>query len=186
VGKRNHLVFTASIARGRIAEHIVARWLRDRGWSIVPSYDYTGSDGGKAPRMTGRDRSHVIPDLDVARSGTRMWCEVKAYQRAVINRQHQLLVHGIKGAHYHDYLSVERETGTRVYIMIIELDSGVLLGAPLATLTTWPCLCEGCRSGRFCRAPISRGVYWSREQMVEVHRFPAGELSDLDMHDPVE
>ena len=52
---------------GRAAEKRVSNHLQSEGWFVVPSYDYTGSDGEKAPRMYGASRSYIIPDLDVSR-----------------------------------------------------------------------------------------------------------------------
>lgn len=35
--------------KGRSGELIVARWFQERGWYVIPSYDYSGEDGNKAP-----------------------------------------------------------------------------------------------------------------------------------------
>jgi hypothetical protein len=37
--------------RGRRGEFLVAKLLQSRGWGVVPCYDYSGSDGKKAPRL---------------------------------------------------------------------------------------------------------------------------------------
>jgi hypothetical protein len=39
--------------KGRSGEQKIAEVLRRRGWYIIPSYDYSGEDGNKAPRLQG-------------------------------------------------------------------------------------------------------------------------------------
>ena len=56
--------------------------LQARGWHVIPSYDYSGEDGCKAPRMQGVDSWFTLPDLDIARNGKRFWVEVKAKGKA--------------------------------------------------------------------------------------------------------
>lgn len=125
--------------RGRAAEQLVAGWLQERGWFVIPSYDYSGDDGNKAPRLQGLKAGHAVPDLDTARDGCRRWIEVKSKGRA--NPRHdsywgrpEVLEHGIDLGNYLDYLEVKRITGDEVWIAIYEENTGCLLGAEIGTL----------------------------------------------------
>jgi hypothetical protein len=125
--------------RGRAAEQMVAGWLQGRGWFVIPSYDYSGEDGRKVPRLQGLKTGHAVPDLDVARDGGRKWIEVKAKKEP--NPRHdcywgrpEVPEHGIDESHYLDYLEVKRITGDEVWIAIYEENTGLLLAAEISTL----------------------------------------------------
>ena len=126
--------------RGRAAEQRIARWLQERGWYIIPSYDYAGSDGEKAPRLRGLGAGHAVPDLDVSRSGMRTWVEVKSKASANVWRKPEpwgipnIPEHGIDYSNYLDYLAVKRLTGDEVWIAVYEEDSTDLLMAEIDTL----------------------------------------------------
>lgn len=126
--------------RGRAAEQLVARWLQGRGWFVIPSYDYAGDDGNKAPRLQGLGIGHAVPDLDVARDGKRHWVEVKSKDHANPWRSHHpwgspnTLEHGVDYGNYLDYLNVKRITGDEVWIAIYEEDTRQLLAAEISTL----------------------------------------------------
>jgi hypothetical protein len=125
--------------RGRDAEQRVARWLQERGWFVIPSYDYSGEDGQKAPRLQGLKAGHAVPDLDVARDGKRKWIEVKAKGRANVRRDSywggpNIPEHGVEMPNYRDYLEVKRITGDEVWIAIYEEDTGLLLVAEIDAL----------------------------------------------------
>ena len=56
---------------GLAGEKMVAGFLQSRGAGVVASYDFSGSDGDKAPRMMFQAYGRIIPDLDVSRGGER-------------------------------------------------------------------------------------------------------------------
>lgn len=157
-------------------EMIVAAWLKFRGNGIIPSYDYTGTNGDKAPRLVFQSGGLVIPDLDVCHNGNRAWFEVKTYHGPAENKRHNCLVHGVEKRLYDDYLKVEKETGSTVYIVILEYKSGELLIARLRKIETlWPCQCSACAANKPQRCQgigIKRGIYWPRSEMVLWHKFP--------------
>jgi hypothetical protein len=120
--------------RGRNGEHIVASVLMRRGYFVVPSYDYSGEDNNKAPRMEGTGVFLVIPDLDVCKHGERKWIEVKTKKKATLHRGTGVVEHGFSLRHYRHYQRVEAETGTPVGICIVEEDTGLILGARIRDL----------------------------------------------------
>ena len=110
---------------GRSVELMVADWLRQFGFYIIPSYDYSGDERNKAPKLQGLNQGFPVPDLDIAKSGSRKWVEVKAKTKADWTRKTGRYEHGIE--HYDDYLQVQQETGTEVWLAIYETETNCLL-----------------------------------------------------------
>ena len=110
---------------GREGEQRVAEWLKQFGWYVIPSYDYSGENGSKAPKLQGLRKGYPVPDLDIAKSGARRWVEVKTKTTADWTRTTQRYEHGID--HYDDYLRVAQETGTEAWLAIYETSTQDLL-----------------------------------------------------------
>ena len=90
-----------------------------RGWCVIPSYDYSGEDE-HPPRMEGQAAAYILPDLDVCRQGHRRWAEVKTKARPSLGRISGELEHGIPLRHFEHYQAVQRESGCPVYLFIYE------------------------------------------------------------------
>ena len=157
---------TPEFKRGRAGERVVANALQRRGWFIVPSYDYTGQNGDKAPKMQGLNLSLVIPDLDAARRGKRFWVEVKTKARPDFTRSTGQWEHGIAKRHLEHYRRVEIESGAPVWLMIVEEQNALLIGQSLAKLGT-PRIYEGWKMGRGGMA------FWPRERFRLIERLGA-------------
>lgn len=119
--------FQAAKQHGRTGERRVADWLQRAGWYIIPSYDYTGSEGQKAPRIEGLASKHILPDLDAARRGIRQWVEVKTKTRATFTYTTQRFEHGIPQRHWEEYQQVQAITGCPVHLAIYEEETAVIL-----------------------------------------------------------
>jgi hypothetical protein len=116
--------------KGHNGELLVAKMLQDKGWFVIPSYDYSGEDNNKAPKLQGLSACYVIPDLDISKDGRRMWAEVKTKSEPTFTRITQRYEHGIPRRHYLHYLKVQEVTGCDVWLFIYEESSGeVLCGA---------------------------------------------------------
>lgn len=113
-------VFTerTEFKRGRACELAVSEFLRERGWFVIPSYDYAGLDHDKPPRLQGLRTAYPIPDLDTCRDGQRHWVEVKGKASARMYRRLGVYQHGIHN--YEHYLKVQGESGTKVWLAIVE------------------------------------------------------------------
>lgn len=120
--------------KGDKGQRLVARWLADGHWWVVPSYDYSGTSGDKAPRMFSRSGQLVLPDLDACKDGRRIWVEVKTKDRATFHIKTRTLEHGFSSRHFEQYLGVEEISGTRVFILFVEMDGGRMLGNWLQSL----------------------------------------------------
>lgn len=162
--------------RGRYAEHIVAGWLQSRGWHIIPSYDFSGEEGQKSPKLQGLTSGYAIPDLDACRSGKRYFVEVKAKATAPFYRIKGIHTHGISSRLYEDYKKVEQITGSEVWLIIYEEDTGCLLGSRLKLLGK-PIAYNGWKMGR------DGMVFWPRENFKLITRFPG--LANLDKSPPI-
>lgn len=103
---------------GRAGELLVSSWLQERGWFIIPSYDYSGDERDKAPKLRGLRNAFPVPDLDVCRDGERCWVEVKTKTSARMFYKTGQYQHGVE--HYADYLRVQKETGNRAWLAILE------------------------------------------------------------------
>lgn len=172
--------FAEALAFGRMGELMVSEWAQRSGCGVLPCYDFSGSDGAKAPRLMFRGGGLVIPDLDLCRDGRRWWLEVKTYHGPAYNRRKRCDVHGFPDRLFQSYSNVEKASGTPVYVAVLELDSAALLVASLSSLAphSFGCQC-GCLDGASCRAPIKRGRYWPRSRMSERHRFSETEMAPI-------
>jgi hypothetical protein len=145
---------------GRNGEQLVVAWLTQRGWFVIPSYDYSGTERDKAPKLQGLGEGFPVPDLDVCRAGDRRWIEVKTKSAPDFTRKTGRFEHGIE--HYDDYLRVAFETGTEAWLAIFELKTRELLAQSFAKLG------EPRRSTMYGK----RMAYWPRDAFMHLHTFP--------------
>lgn len=159
----NSVAFTETqeFKRGRSGERLVAGVLKRRGCFIVPSYDYSGEDGNKAPKMEGEFAGYVIPDLDVARDGDRYWVEVKTKWTATLHRKSGTVEHGISLRHLDHYRKVQTITGAPVFLAVFEERDGIILIAKLDALGE-PRVYDGGKMGRAGMA------FWPRAKFREL------------------
>lgn len=125
---------TEKFKHGRTGEQLVAEMLMKRGWYVIPSYDYAGEDGNKAPKMSGQRMAYVIPDLDIAKSGCRRWAEVKTKSAPTLHRISGTLEHGVPLRHFRHYKEVQQQTGCEVWLFVYEEKTQVVLYARLDDL----------------------------------------------------
>ena len=105
--------------------------LHKRGWYVIPSYDFSGPNDDKAPKLQGLGNGFVLPDLDISRNGKRKWAEVKTKDEATFTRITQKLEHGIPLRHFRDYKIVREITGCEVFLFVYEIRTGDILYASL-------------------------------------------------------
>lgn len=134
---------TDKFKKGHTGELIVARLLKQQDWYIIPSYDYSGAEDNKAPRLQGLDKEYIIPDLDISQKGCRLWAEIKTKASPSYTRITKRLEHGIPLRHRNHYLKIQEITGCDVWLYIVEEDTGTVLRAALNELIK----CERIYSG---------------------------------------
>lgn len=142
--------------RGAAGELLIVKFLQKNGCFIVPSYEFTGRENNKAPRLLGMQSSYVLPDLDVSSSGGRFWAEVKTKKEPTYHRNTECWEHGIPTRHYCDYKKVEAITRCPVWIFIYEEDSKNILFQSLQKLE--PVL----RSYGGSKMSLGGMVFWDR------------------------
>jgi hypothetical protein len=160
---------SAEFQRGRAGEMSAVALLQEYGCYVVPMYDFAGEDGDKAPRMAGLSRWYVLPDLDASKGGRRAWVEVKRKGRASWTRTQRRYEHGISQRLYRQYLEVEEISGTDVWLMVMEDDTGEVLMQSLERLGD-PRVYDG---SKMCRGGM---VFWPRQRFV---LFPSGKLASV-------
>lgn len=116
------MTFEAQLAIGQMGESIIARWLRSRGWNVLPAYDKElGS--GKGPQLfmaDGGDKGELIaPDLLALKDGRFMWIEAKHKSVFTWYGKGHCWQTGIDRRHYRDYLLVMRRLGIPVWLMFL-------------------------------------------------------------------
>ncbi len=133
---------------GQLGEQLAHRLLRNLGAGVIASFKFSGENDNEAPAIEFHEKRIVLPDFDVSMRGKRFWLELKTYKGPQWNRSYRCQVHGVPVRLFDQYCADEKETGTPVFLGVLEVDSGLLLvsSVPVSQLTPrYPCLC-GCES----------------------------------------
>ena len=123
--------FDKQLAIGRYYERVASQWLQEsRGSKILPVYDYTGSDGEKAPNLRSlvESESLVVPDLLVCTDGKTSWVEIKYKTHAIEFRLAKELRTGLSLRLWNDYKAVQDASGLPVEIIFIHKKEGEIRG----------------------------------------------------------
>jgi hypothetical protein len=156
--------------RGRAGEQVVAEWLKKRKCYVIPSYDYAGENGDKAPKLQGLWTGHPVPDLDVSKEGSRFWVEVKTkgyspvWAKAPGGPQH---THGIELPLLEHYRTVTLISGSPCWLFIYEENSSWLLGQALHVLGKPASVGSDGRGKKI--------AYWFRQQFRQLEQLQAGD-----------
>jgi hypothetical protein len=103
---------------GRRIEDVVQTYYETHGWFVIPTRLI---EMGGAPRAVRLLKAHVLPDLQVARSGHVRWVEVKGKVRFVWYQKAKAFRTGIAERLWHDYRRIEEETGIPGYLAMVHL-----------------------------------------------------------------
>jgi len=101
--------------RGEQFERSLSWYLQARGWSVLPVYNYAGTEQ-KAPALEAHGGDLVLPDLLGARAGVVLWCEAKRKARADLTRVTGRLETGLSLRLLDQYREVKARTGIDVWI----------------------------------------------------------------------
>lgn len=140
---------------GGLGERLAASALRRDGAGVIASFKFSGEHGDEAPALEMHGERATLPDLDVSKMGRRFWLEIKTYAKPVWNQVHGCLVHGIPKRLFDHYTRVERETGSAVFLGVLQLSDGlfVVSDRPISQTTQrYACSCSGCKADARCKA----------------------------------
>ncbi len=119
--------FAAQRKRSKVYEIAFSQWLQQRGYYILPAYDYSGWQDAKAPKLQCGTAGLVMPDLLACKDGKMQWFEVKLKDRADLHRKSGALCTGFAYRHYCDYLEVAYITGIPIWMVFIHEQENVVL-----------------------------------------------------------
>jgi hypothetical protein len=157
--------FAATLARGRVGESAIARWLREaRGCAVLPVYE-TEIDTGKGPRLLAPRREIVAPDMLGLKGGRVFWIEAKHKGVFSWHRKTGRWTTGIDVHHYYQYLAIAAGWPHPVYLLFLHTRDSAADRRPLEP---WPCP-TGLFGGdirRLCNAENHRSPEWGRHGMV--------------------
>lgn len=111
--------FDASLRFGQTGESAIARWLRERGNTVLPVYEKI-LDTGKGPQLfLPQDGRLIAPDMFVFKGGSAWWVEAKHKTAFSLYRKTGQWVTGIDLRHYRDYCRVDDETPWPVWLLFL-------------------------------------------------------------------
>lgn len=135
--------FHRQLARGLMKESLIVRFLRNRGWAILPPYEKEVDDG-KGPRLFlpfGLDDTELIaPDIQAFRDRQVRWFEVKDKSTGTYFRKNRRWQTGIDRRCYQDYVKVQKITKWPVWLLFLQGE---------ATITNAPAGVKPCPTGLF-------------------------------------
>jgi len=170
--------FQDKLRVGRVGEGAIARWLRKRGWFVLPVYDLEMAFG-KGPRLLAPDTELIATDMFAFRmagtSHTAHFVEAKHKTVFSWHRNTGRWTTGIDLHHYEHYLQVDERTPWPVWLLFLhssnvpdardvahgcppECPTGLFAGE-LSALKT----CENHRSDKHANGM----VYWSESKLTK-------------------
>jgi hypothetical protein len=115
--------FSEQLARGRVGEGLIARWLRRRGSFVVPAYEIE-IERGKGPRVFAPDGALISPDLLCLHPGRDpVWIEAKHKTVFSWYRRLSRWETGIDERHWLDYCKVRDQIGIPVWLLFLHRES---------------------------------------------------------------
>jgi hypothetical protein len=155
--------FADGYATGKAGESAIARWLIERGASILPVYEKL-IDEGKGPQVFQKGHSLIAPDFCVfGRSGV-IWIEAKHKAAFTWWRQGGVFETGIDRRHWRDYCTIRDSIGLPVWLLFLHRGGQAkdsppspsgLFGAEIMELRQRP-------SHRSDKWGLSGMIYWTR------------------------
>ena len=152
--------FEAKLAAARVWEQLIAEWTRSHGYSILPTYDFSGKGDDKAPKLLAPsgEQSLVMPDLQCFKAGRGAWIECKYKSSASRYNRGGYDTTGIPLRLYSHYIEVERVTQMPVTVAFIHESEDEVRAARLADLSETGAL----YSHKDLSGKMSRGgmIFW--------------------------
>lgn len=167
--------FQQSLADGQMGESLIARYLRSKGWSVLPVYEKE-IDNGKGPRLflPDNDPQLTAPDMLTFRDQQVLWIEAKSKSTATWSLKKGCYQTGIDLHLYQDYLKVQSTTRRTVWLIFLQKST---------TVSNAPKDAPPCPTGLYgCRItqPIANDSYGRYPRMVYWNINDLKKLATLD------
>jgi hypothetical protein len=112
--------FGNTLARGKVGESQLARWMIARGQNVMPVYELE-LETGKGPRFFTQNGQLVAPDMFIMPA--MIWIEAKHKSVFSWYRISTRWVTGIDINHYDDYRKVEVKSSRPVWLLFLHTKS---------------------------------------------------------------
>jgi len=115
------MTFKQQLRFGRVGESLIANWLKQRGYSVLPVYEKEISEG-KGPQIFTVQDNLIAPDLFVFghEISKVWWIEAKHKSAFSWHRISSHWVTGIDLRHYRDYLRVQQLSPWPVWLLFLQ------------------------------------------------------------------
>lgn len=113
--------FQKNLDFGKTGESIIANYLKNRGWAILPVYEKI-IDEGKGPQIFVVDRDFIAPDMLAFTQEDIYFVEAKHKSVFSWYRKTQKWVTGMDIKHYKDYLEVDRRFPFPVWLFFLHTE----------------------------------------------------------------
>lgn len=171
--------FEENLERGALGEAIVRHVLSDRGHGHVSVGATLKARTHRGPVVTLDGEELTLPDIEVYVGDKSYYIEAKTYWYAPENRRHKCQVHGVKRRHLEEYRRLGVVRGKRVFLLVVEVSTGVILGKDLDHLVGMGCQCKGCNRGESCITWPDDVVYFDRSQFDVWHQLLTADAQAL-------
>jgi hypothetical protein len=120
--ERQLMTFAQSLQVGQLGESIIARWFRNRGFSVLPVYEVE-IDAGKGPRLFAPTEQLIAPDILAFKGDNTYWIEAKHKTHFSWHNKTRQWVTGIDLRHYEDYCKLHDSTPWPVWLLFLHKDA---------------------------------------------------------------
>ena len=110
--------FLDNLAWGQVGESLIAEWLKNKGYSVLPVYEKE-IDNGKGPRLFMPTGQLIAPDIFAFTFDRALWVEAKHKNRFTWYGKEKCWNTGIDKRHYDDYCRVAKETPYDVWLFFL-------------------------------------------------------------------
>lgn len=104
--------------QGLIGESKIARWLMNRGCTVMPVYQIE-KDTGKGPQLFSKNKKLIAPDAFCFKGENAFWIEAKHKTAFSWYRKKEIWTTGIDLRHYRHYLEVDDCTPWPVWLLFL-------------------------------------------------------------------
>lgn len=110
------------------AEKMVEEIIKAYGWGVIPRRKFNRDEGESvAPMLESENSKEVLPDIEAKKAGRSELVEVKLKTEPTYYRKQQEEQHGIDADNWEDYSTIQAEFGDRVWLFIVEKNTGLIL-----------------------------------------------------------